>query len=369
MKRVVIIGGGVFGSMHAYFALKRGYQVIQCERDIQAQSASVRNFGLVWVSGRAAGPELELAIRSRYLWGEIGDSLGSIGFRSNGSLTIAKNEAELAIVAEAAKMDDARVRGFEALTRAEVQEIEPALNGNYLGALRCNLDAALEPELLFVGLRKYLLENKNYSWVNNFEVSEIKNFQDSFKVEDTFGKSIEGDQVFICTGAFHKGFLRDALKDEAIRRVRLQMGATEVLSIGIGHSLADGDSFRYYPAFKNLSLANLPPQKPIAKAKAMQLLAVQRLDGSVTIGDTHEYEEPFDHELHEEPYEHLREVLGGFLGKGSPKLVRRWEGIYSQVTSKEIYFRKEIHPGVEIVTGGGGRGNTLAPAIAEESFK
>ena len=214
MKRVVIIGGGVFGSMHAYFALKRGYQVIQCERDIQAQSASVRNFGLIWVSGRESGPELDLAIRSRHLWGEIGELIGDIGFRSNGSLTIAKNEAELAIVSEAAKMDDAKLRGFDALTRAEVSEIEPALRGNFLGALRCNLDGAVEPNLLFGGIRKYLLENKNYTWSNNFEVSDIKNLSDSFKVEDTFGKSIEGDQVIICTGAFHKGFLKDALKNE-----------------------------------------------------------------------------------------------------------------------------------------------------------
>ena len=35
----------------------------------------------------------------------------------------------------------------------------------------------------------------------------------------------------------------------------------------------------------------------------------------------------------------------------------------------EIYFRKQVARGVSAVTGAGGRGMTLAPAIAEESFQ
>ena len=68
MAKILIVGGGVIGTMHAYLALQAGHQVVQCEKDPQAQSASVRNFGLVWVSGRAKGAELELALRSRELW-------------------------------------------------------------------------------------------------------------------------------------------------------------------------------------------------------------------------------------------------------------------------------------------------------------
>jgi glycine/D-amino acid oxidase-like deaminating enzyme len=42
--------------------------------------------------------------------------------------------------------------------------------------------------------------------------------------------------------------------------------------------------------------------------------------------------------------------------------------VYSQVTGSELYYRSQIAPGVILVTGPGGRGMTLAPAIAEESF-
>ncbi len=53
--RVTIVGGGILGTAHALEAVRRGHQVIQLEREPEARGATVRNFGLVWVSGRARG--------------------------------------------------------------------------------------------------------------------------------------------------------------------------------------------------------------------------------------------------------------------------------------------------------------------------
>ena len=100
----------------------------------------------------------------------------------------------------------------------------------------------------------------------------------------------------------------------------------------------------------------------------MQLLMVQRLDGSFTIGDTHDYVEPFNYEIQEEPYVHLKKVMDSILGTPSPAIVRRWDGVYSQSTNSDIYFRREIAPGAVVVTGGGGRGNTISPAMAEKTI-
>ena len=44
--------------MHAVLARRHGYAVTQLEREPAGRGASVRNFGLVWVSGRRAGAEL-----------------------------------------------------------------------------------------------------------------------------------------------------------------------------------------------------------------------------------------------------------------------------------------------------------------------
>jgi len=369
MAKILVVGGGIIGTMHAYLALQAGHQVIQCEKDPQAQSASVRNFGLVWVSGRAKGAELELALRSRELWEKIGNTVGTIGFRANGSLTIAADQVELQIIGEASEMADAKARGFELLTAEETKKLEPLLAGNYLGALRCTKDAAIEPNLLFNGLRSYLLENPNYEWLPNFEVTNLSSTETGHHLRDIMGKKISGDLLVICAGAYHNGFLSEHMHGAPVRRVRLQMAATEPIAAKLGHSVADGDSMRYYPAFRELPIKNLPPQSALASELRMQLLLAPRLDGSFTIGDTHEYVEPFGHELPEAPYEHLQRVVTSIFGAPGPKIARRWDGIYSESTGPAIYFRKDIEAGVTVVTGGGGRGNTLAPAIAEETFK
>ena len=96
---------------------------------------------------------------------------------------------------------------------------------------------------------------------------------------------------------------------------------------------------------------------------------MQRLDGSLTIGDTHEYDEPFAFDVHEDAYDHLRAKAERLLGTPLPPAERRWAGVYSQVTGPELYHRSEVAPGVILVTGPGGRGMTCAPAIAEETFR
>src|SRR6201996_4244398 len=119
--RVVIVGGGIIGTMHAVMARRRGLAVTHLEREQDGRGASVRNFGLVWVSGRRSGPELALALRARELWAEIADFAPGTGFRPHGSLTIASTEAELAVIREAAALPDAKQREFELLDPAGVR--------------------------------------------------------------------------------------------------------------------------------------------------------------------------------------------------------------------------------------------------------
>ncbi len=80
--RVVIVGGGILGTMHAVMARRRGLAVTHLEREPEGRGASVRNFGLVWVSGRRAGPELALALRARELWESIAADAPGTGFRA-----------------------------------------------------------------------------------------------------------------------------------------------------------------------------------------------------------------------------------------------------------------------------------------------
>jgi FAD dependent oxidoreductase TIGR03364 len=373
-EKIVVVGGGILGTMHAVHARRRGFDVVHLEREPEGRGASVRNFGLVWVSGRRAGPELALALRARQLWEEIAQSAPGTGFRPHGSLTLATSEAELAVLREAAGLPDAKQRQFSLLSPQEVREVNPALRGECLGGLWCEADAIVEPRLTLPALRASL-SGPGYEWLPGLEAVSAE----AHAVRDHTGTWHRGDLVVLCTGANFTGVAGPHLaasgalaKDSGgrgLRRVRLQMLQTEPFDGTLTTSVADGDSLRYYPAYDVPSLAALPAQDPVAAANKAQLLLVQRRDGGLTIGDTHEYGEPFGFDVDERPYDHLLTRARALLGTALPPVRRRWAGVYSEVAGTgEIYHRSAVADGVTLVTGPGGRGMTCSPAIAEETF-
>jgi FAD dependent oxidoreductase TIGR03364 len=365
-QRVVIVGGGVLGTMHAWMARRRGFDVVHLEREPEARGASVRNFGLVWVSGRRPGPELALALRARELWEEIAADAPGAGFRPAGSLTLATSEAELRVLREAAGLPDAKQREFELLGPDGVRAVNPALRGSFLGGLYCRADGIVEPRAAQPALRA-ALAGPGYTWLPGLEAVEVA----SHAVRDHQGTWHRGDLVILCTGANFTGVTGPhlAATPHFLRRVRLQMMQTAPFPGRLTTSVADGDSLRYYPAYDVPGRSLLSPQSPVAAASRAQLLLVQRADGGLTIGDTHEYDEPFAFDVDEDAYDHLRARAEALLGTALPKVRRRWAGVYCEVTgTSELYHRSAVAPGVILVTGPGGRGMTCSPAIAEETF-
>src|SRR6202012_5737458 len=280
-----IVGGGILGTMHAVMARRRGPTVTHLEREPDGRGARVRNFGPGWVNGRPAG-----------------------------SLTVATTEAELAVLREAVELPDAKRREFELLDPAAVREVNPALRGEFLGGLWCRADAITEPRQALPALRAWLAAGgPGYEWRPGHEAVELA----AGGVRDQFGAWHRGDLVVLCTGANYTGVAGPHLAasgalagapgagGRGLRRGRLQMLQTLPFRGRLATAVADGDSLRYYPAFDVPALPSLPPQAAVAAASRAQLLLVQRLDGSLSIGDTHEYDEPFAFDVDEGAYRHL----------------------------------------------------------------
>jgi FAD dependent oxidoreductase TIGR03364 len=364
--RVTIIGGGVLGTTHALEAIRRGHQVVQLERETEARGATVRNFGLVWVSGRAHA-ELGMTLRSRELWERLGAQIPGVGFRAAGSLTLLRTPGEVAVAEEVAARSDAGSRGFAVLDQDQVRKLNPALRGKYLAGLHCSRDAAVESRQAMPAMRDYMAATGRYTF---FAGTEARAVRGSTVVDDR-GNRHDGDLVLICAGAAHGGLVREIAGDLPVRRVRLQMMQTEPLDEPLTTAIADGDSFRYYPGFAGDALDELrrnEPQGEVAGQHHMQLLCVQRLHGGLTIGDTHEYREPFAFDVTEGPYAYLVDVVEQFLGRALPPIRQRWAGVYSQcVDPDQLVCRTSPEDGLWVVTGPGGRGMTLGPVIAEQS--
>ncbi|WP_278263888.1 TIGR03364 family FAD-dependent oxidoreductase [Nocardia sp. AG03] len=368
--RLVIIGGGILGTAHAWAAITRGHTVLQLEREREARGATVRNFGLVWVSGRSAD-ELPLTLRSRELWAEIGGRVAGIGFRPAGSITLVRTPAELAVAEAAATGSTATARGFELLEPDRVRALNPALRGDFLAGLHCSTDAVVESRQALPALRAHMAATGRYTFHEGTEARSVLDTGSGAVVLDDHGRRHEADLVIHCPGAAHSGLTRELAGDLPVRRVRLQMMQTAPLGEPLTTAIADGDSFRYYPGFAGPQVDSLTAeqsQTATAAAHKMQLLCVQRLHGGLTIGDTHEYTEPFAFDVDEAPYEHLTEVTEALLGRALPPIVRRWAGVYSQsVDPGALVTRVRADTNVWVVTGPGGRGMTLGPALGAQT--
>jgi glycine/D-amino acid oxidase-like deaminating enzyme len=244
VDRVVVVGGGVLGMMHSLEARWRGHDVVHLEREPVPRGASVRNFGLIWVSGRAPGGELELALRARARWAEIAEQVPGTGFRAIPSLTLAADEAELGLLKEAASLPDAGARGFELLGPDDCRAVNGALRGQFTGGLLGSRDAIVEPRQVLGALRADLPSSAaGYAWLPGREAVELA----PHAVRDHMGGWHRGDLVILCPGAAHSGIAGPHLAAWArppVRRVRLQMMQTAPFPARLTTSLADGDSLR-----------------------------------------------------------------------------------------------------------------------------
>ncbi len=76
---LAVVGAGIVGLAHALAAARRGLSVVVIDRDAQANGASIRNFGLVVVSGQEPGISRARAEKSRAIWLDLADEVNVKG--------------------------------------------------------------------------------------------------------------------------------------------------------------------------------------------------------------------------------------------------------------------------------------------------
>jgi glycine/D-amino acid oxidase-like deaminating enzyme len=286
---------------------------------------------------------------------------------------VARNSAELSLMREVMDRDDASARSFELLDPTGVRSVNAAIRGDVAGGLLCRADAVVEPGAVLGVLRSTLEKTGAYHWIPGRQAVDVEvGTAGGATVVDHAGGRHQGSLAILCIGDRRTGVggrVGRAIQDGPLRRCRLQMMETAACTEVLTTALADGDSLRYYPAFELPGRSVLPRPDPETAAWSMQLLLVQRADGSLTIGDTHVYDEPFDFALDQSPSDHLVERAESILGWPLPPVTRRWAGTYSLTTDGSIYWSDSPDPGVVVVTGAAGRGMTLSPAIAERTWE
>ncbi|HVN11191.1 MAG TPA: FAD-binding oxidoreductase [Kineosporiaceae bacterium] len=147
---VVVVGAGVVGAACALSFTRSGHRVTVVDRGPVAGGTTGAGEGNLLVSDKVPGPELELALLSLRLWGEVAAHVeavsgGDIEFELKGGLVVAADAA--ALTALRALADRQRGPGLKAIEVPSVglPDHEPCLARDLAGGVLYPQDAQLQP--------------------------------------------------------------------------------------------------------------------------------------------------------------------------------------------------------------------------------
>jgi FAD dependent oxidoreductase TIGR03364 len=360
---LAVVGAGILGLATAWAAVRRGLRVSVIDRDARANGASVRNFGFITVSGQCRATMWERARRTREVWSEVSVAAG-IPVVHTGLWVTARRQEAVAVLEAFMATDMAE--GCRLLTPTEARRRCPDLAPAKLAAvLESDTELRVESLQAIPRLAAWLAEAHDVSFMRGTAVHAI----DRPKVHTSRG-ALEADNIAICPGDDFNTLYADYLAGYPLTRCKLQMlrlgdpGFTLPAAFMSDLGLARYLGFSQLPAAAALK-ARLALEQPEHLAAGVHLIVVQSADGSLIVGDSHEYAatpDPFSRE-HVDAL-----ILGEFraaLGIEPPPTVQRWTGTYASAADRQVVIGTP-EPGVRIAIVTSGAGASTAFAIGEE---
>ena len=363
---VVIVGGGILGTFHAYHAMEMGLKVCLVEKDAYPKGATTQNFGQVVPSGMNSKWQ-KYGRESLRIYKEI-QSQFDISIRQNGTVYLASNEEEEQLLVELRAINNSNEYASKMLTKSECLELYPGLRKDYVTAgLFFSEEVTVEPRIMIHRLQEFLETHKGMEIKMGFPVMNCERNGDWVKVESSAGEKLLAKKVIICNGSDFKNLYPEVFANSDLEVSKLQMMQTKPQgNYELKGSILTGWSIRRYEAFHECpSFAGIKQNEPkdsLQKQWGVHILFKQAVDGSVILGDSHQYAdassiEDLGYDLDMDIDHFMVEEARKIIDLPTYEIQRRWYGMYSQCKTSDI-FQKTIDEHIHIVTGIGGKGMT-----------
>lgn len=359
---VVIVGQGIVGLAHAYAAVRAGRSVAVVDRHARALGASIRNFGFVTVTGQARGEMWSLAMRSRDIWAGLAPQAGIEVLQTGLNVFAHRNEA-VDVLGEF--MQTEMGLRCELVTEKAWRAANPHLDvARFELALQSPHELRIEAREAIPKLRSWLEQAHGVRFLEPADVIACE----TGYVETTSGR-VRASAVFVCPGDDLNGLFPDVMARHLVTRCKLHMLRLAAPGARLPAPVMADLSLVRYEGYSHLASAaalrsRLEAERPDLLAAGIHLIAVQSADGSLVVGDTHEYGDaptPFQPADKDQlVLDALRETLPGL--PATP--VERWIGVYAS-SPRAPWFSEEVRPGVHMTVVTCGAGMSTAFAISE----
>jgi FAD dependent oxidoreductase TIGR03364 len=359
---VAVVGAGIVGLACALAAARARKRVIVIDRDAQANGASVRNFGFITVTGQQSGACWRRALRSRDVWAEIAPRAGIEIVNGGLNVVARRSEARAVLEAFAATPMGAQCSLEDTVT---ARKRFPELGGDFAAVLHSPHELRVESRDALPKLGAWMEAKLGVTFLRATAVTAaVPPF-----IQTSRG-AIAADAAIVCPGDDFASLYADRLATYGLTRCKLQMlrvappaGFRLCASVMTDLSLVRYLGYAELPAAAPLR-ARLEAEQPEHLAWGIHLIAVQSADGTLVVGDTHEYAPTPDPFLDEGADQLVLDEYRAVFAH-EPVVTQRWCGTYASASDR-LMLVDAPSPHVRVVVVTSGTGASTSFAIGED---
>jgi FAD dependent oxidoreductase TIGR03364 len=373
---LIIVGSGVLGTFHAYHALLKGMSVAILEKNSKPEGATVRNFGQVVPSGMDQKWQ-NFGKESLVIYKDI-QSKFDINLRQNGTVYLASNDEEMQLIEELHQINGSNDYGSNLLTKEQCLAKYDGLRGDYCkGGLFFPQEVTVEPSTMIHKLHQYMISDLGLDLYTNTTIVNTENRLDEVVATTAIGLEYTASKIIICNGSDFKILYPEIYNNSDLVVSKLQMLQTKPQNnYKLDGSILTGLTIRRYECFEECkSYAAIKAKEDpnsFEKKYGIHILFKQAMDGSVILGDSHEYAPAKD--IDSLGFD-LNMDIDNFMIQEAKKIIdlptyeiqNRWFGLYSQCKTKDI-FEHTVGDNIHIITGIGGKGMTGSGGFAKHNI-
>ena len=376
---LLVIGGGILGTFHAYHAIEKGLRVIHLERHQAPIGATVRNFGQIVPSGMNTFWQ-QLGRESLRIYKDLQTEV-DLTVKEEGSIYLASNTEELVLLEELSQINEQNAYLSKMLTKEQCHARFPSLNESYcVGGLFFPEEISVNPRVMIHRLHRHLQEHPLYLGYFGEEVNELEVQADgTVQATTTKNGAYTAQKSIVCGGTeirtlFPQTFLSSNLEIVQLQMMRIAGDKT----VSLPGNVLTGLTIRRYESFQDCpswgeTIDNWDPD-PFQKEFGIHILFKQESDGSILLGDSHEYAKAGDEGIL--PFTNRSDINRFFIDEGKqifnlPRwdVTETWLGRYSQTSDPRGVVSETIDDHIHLITGIGGKGMTAGPGFAKAQIK
>jgi D-hydroxyproline dehydrogenase subunit beta len=337
--------------------------VIVIDRDSQASGASVRNFGFITVTGQERGMAWARARRTRAIWEDVAQQAGIPILQRGLWMTTRRPEA---VPILEAFLETEMGEGCELLGRAEARaRCGELVNEQVQAVLSSSIDLRVESREAIPKIAAWLAGSLDVVFLRQTTVLSVAPPQ----IETSRGV-VEAGAAVVCPGDDIASLYPERIASYQVTRCKLQMLRLEDPGFRLpGAVMSDLGLVRYagYAALKESAplRARLEAEQGEHLKHGIHLIVVQSADGSLIVGDSHQYAAMPDFFADERIDQLILEEFAAATGRAAPAVRERWMGTYSSAPDRTMFIDTPAS-NVRVVMITSGSGASTGFAIGEE---